>query len=281
MSADPRRLSGRRYTGPGLTAAGFGALVNGAGRRDLMSGDRRTPPRPVSVPFISTAKLLNLPEVTFPGALVGAPPDDRHDRSTSGRIVHPCAPLPVFDAVGGTAVARIRPARQGAETWLPVIEQQPGWARVLLPSRPGGITGWLDASRVTSAYCPYAIHLDVRAGELRLLHDSGPAGSWPAALGVTSLSVPVGRTFLLTCVRRAPRTPRVLLRLAPPINERDPGLLTIHAGPAPVSEPTERSGVRVPEHAMSALQAVPPGCLVRIDAGSTSGPSRLRHTDIS
>ena len=233
------------------------------------------------VPFISAATLQELPEVTAHGALPGAPPDDDQDRSSVGLIAHPRAPLPVFTAIAGTAIAQIRPIWHGTETWLPVIEQQPGWARVLLPSRPGGTTGWLDASRVSTARNPYVIHLGVRAGELGLLREGRPAGRWPATLAADSLAGLAGRTFLLACVRRAPRTPPVLLRLAVPINERDPGLLTIHAGSAPLSEPTGRSGIRVPDSAMSALQVAPPGCLVRIDTGPSSEPSHLWPPDIN
>jgi hypothetical protein len=234
----------------------------------------------VPVPFISATTLQKLPEVTAQTTLAGAPPDDHPDRGTAGLIVHPRAPLPVFDTVAGTAFAQIRPAWHGTETWLPVIEQQPGWARVLLPSRPG-TTGWLDVSRVTLAGSPYTLHLDVHVGELRLLRDNRAAGTWPATLGAAPGSVPAGRTFLLSCVRRAPRTAPVLLRLAVPINDRDPGLLTIHAGTAPLGEPGERSGIRVPDSAMSALQAVPPGCLVHIDTGAGSEPSPLWPSDVN
>ena len=261
-------------------AAGLGALLAVAGRRTSPSEDSPARTRTVPVPFISATTLQKLPEVTAQNTLAGAPPDDHPDRGTAGLIVHPRAPLPVFDTVAGTAFAQIRPAWHGTETWLPVIEQQPGWARVLLPSRPG-TTGWLDVSRVTLAGSPYTLHLDVRVGELRLLRDNRSAGTWPAALGAAPGSVPAGRTFLLSCVRRAPRTAPVLLRLAVPINDRDPGLLTIHAGTAPLGEPGERSGIRVPDCAMSALQAVPPGCLVHIDAGPGSEPSPLWPSDVN
>ena len=114
-----------------------------------------------------------------------------------------------------------------------------------------------------------------------LLRNSQIAGAWPTTLGAAPVSARTGRTFLLTSVRRAPGTLPVLLHLAAPINDRDPGQLTIHTGSAPLDEPGERSGIRLPHTAMSALQAVAPGCLVHIDAGPGSWPSRFWPTDIN
>ncbi|MEU7909322.1 hypothetical protein [Actinoplanes sp. NPDC049118] len=219
------------------------------------------------MPFVAAATLQELPEAAGQSTLAGAPLDSEHGRDTLGLVVHPRAPLPVFGSPAGTAFARIRSVLPVGETWLPVIEQQPGWVRVLLPSRPRGTTGWLDATRVTSARSRYDIQIDFGASVLRLLYDSRPVATWPASFGALRASIPPGRTFLLASVRRTQLTPLLLLRLAAHVEDRNPGLLTIHAEPADHSEPINRGCMRVPERAMTALGVVPPGGIVRIEAG--------------
>jgi hypothetical protein len=69
-------------------------------------------------------------------------------------VVHPRREIFVYDAPGGVAIARLRPHQLG-DTWVPVIKQQPGWVRVLLPSKPDGSTGWVTDMALDRAYTPY------------------------------------------------------------------------------------------------------------------------------
>jgi hypothetical protein len=266
MLADPLRSSMHGLTAAGPAAVGLGALLTVAGRYHPSSDDRRACLRRVPVPFVSAATLQELPGVTAHGALACAPLDDRQDRSTAGLIVHPRAPLPVFDAIAGAAIAQIRPVWAGSEAWLPVIERQPGWVRVLLPTRPNGATGWLDARRVTTAPSRYRIHLALGTGVLSLLRGEQRVGAWPVDLHAEHGAVPAGRTFVLTSVRRGPATPPMLLRLAVHPHGRDAGLLTIHPRSSPASAAAAGGGIGVSDEVMAALHVVPPGCLVHLEA---------------
>lgn len=259
MSADPRRTGASRSDGLGSTAAGLRTLptVTGDPERDAHRPAPRS--RRLPVPLVPAATLRDLPEITAQSVLTNAP-SDHPDQPDAGLIVHPRAPLAVFAATGGNAIALIRPVWAGSEAWLPVVEQRPGWVRVLLPTRPHGATGWIDASRVTTARLRHHIHLALTTGTLRLLHDDQPAGAWPITVNAEHHAIPQGRTFVLTSVRRGPATPPMLLRLAVHLNDRDVGLLTIHAEAAAAVN----GGIGVPAGAMTALHLVAPGCLVHI-----------------
>ncbi|MEV4708161.1 hypothetical protein [Actinoplanes sp. NPDC049316] len=136
---------------------------------------------------------------------------------------------------------------------------------MLLPTRPGGATGWLDASRVATAISRHRLHLSLRTGMLRLLHGEHVVGAWPADLHAEPHTVAAGRTFVLASVRRGPVTPPMLLRLAVHLHERDAGLLTIHPRSRPAGNPAAGRGISVPDEAMAALHVVPPGCLVHLE----------------
>jgi hypothetical protein len=210
--------------------------------------------------------MQELVEVTAQTELTDAPRDDHQDQPGTGHIVVPRAPLAIFDAVAGSPFARIRPVWAGSEAWLPVIERQPGWVRVLLPTRPGGATGWLDARRVTTARSRYRIHLALRSGVLSLLRGEQLVGTWPADLHTEHHTVAAGRTFVLASVRRGPATPPMLLRLAVHLHDHDAGLLTIHPRSRPAGAAAAGGGIGVPDEAMAALHVVPPGCLVHLEA---------------
>jgi hypothetical protein len=210
--------------------------------------------------------MQELVEVTAQTELTDAPRDDCPDQPGTGHVVVPRAPLAIFDAVGGSPFARIRPVWAGSEAWLPVIEWQSGWVRVLLPTRPDGATGWLDSRRVTNARSRYRIHLALHSGVLSLLRDDQLVGAWPAHLHAVRGAVPAGRTFVLASVRRGPATPPMLLRLAAHSHGHDPSLLTIHPRSAIAGATAAGGGIGVSDEAMAALHVVSPGCLVHLEA---------------
>ncbi|UQU67349.1 hypothetical protein COUCH_14245 [Couchioplanes caeruleus] len=209
--------------------------------------------------------MQDLVEVTAQTELTGAPRDEHQDQPGTGQVVVPRIPLAIFDAVGGSPFARIRPVWAGSEAWLPVIEWQPGWVRVLLPTQPDGATGWLDARRITIARSRYRIHLALRTGVLSLLRGDQRVGAWSAHLHAEHDAVPVGRSFVLTSVRRGPATPPMLLRLAVHPHGRDAGLLTVHPRSGPDGA-AAGGGIGVSDEAMAALHVVSPGCVVHLEA---------------
>lgn len=225
----------------GIAAAGGPAarlrtVLPFTGRR----GDKAQPVRcaqglPAPIRFLTAASVTNLPYADVQEVLPEAPIDEHRDHSGTGVVVHPRVSLPLFDSAG-RPFALIRPAHPGGETWLPVIEQQPGWLRVLLPARPHGASGWLDATRVTSAYSCHEILIHSGTARLELLHDGHSVGTW-ATSTPPSIRLPAGRTFLLATVRRTPRTAPLLLRLATQAHPGEPGLVTICRQPTAGAEP--------------------------------------------
>lgn len=216
-------------------------------------------------------QLQRLPETTTDTTITTAPTDERPDGATSGVVAHNRASSPVFAAPGGSPFARLPTRQLGNDTWLPVIAEQPGWVRVLLPSRPNNSTGWLAASQLTLAHTPYDIRVDLSAARLYLLRHGKPAGTWIVSVGTSRTPTPTGRTFLLAALtdRRQPFSP-VILPLGAHSTALDtyaggPGTVGIHTWPRKLNgRPSSHGCIRVPPAALRALTDVPLGSLVHI-----------------
>ena len=234
-----------------------------------------TPPSivaPIPVPPVTAEQLRRLPETTTDTTIAAAPTDERPDATpTSGVVAHNGRASPVFTAPGGSPFARLPVRQLGNDTWLPVIAEQPGWVRVLLPSRPNGSTGWLAASQLTLAHTPYDIRVDLSAARLHLLRHGRSVGEWTVSVGTSRTPTPTGRTFLLAAItdRRQPFSP-VILPLGSHSTTLDtyaggPGTVGIHTWPRKLDgRPASHGCIRVPPVALRALAAVPLGSLVHI-----------------
>ena len=115
---------------------------------------------------------------------------------------------------------------------------------------------WL-ASAMYSARGAYAT-----TARLGRLYDGCPIGAWAASAPDTPLLAV--HTFVLAALRRTPQTPPVLLRPANPIRVAEPALVTICRQHAVSTEPQHGAPIAVPGPAMTALDPVAQGCLVRI-----------------
>jgi lipoprotein-anchoring transpeptidase ErfK/SrfK len=229
---------------------------------------------PVAVPFVSAALLAALPEVSTTANLPAAPRDTAGAAGDVGGalVVHNTRPVPVFDAPGGTPFARLPTRQLGSDTWLPVIAEQPGWVRVLLPARPNAATGWLDADAVRTARTPYQVRVSLEGASLRLLRDGHQVGRWPVAVGATQTPTPSGRTFLLASITD-PLQPysRVIVPLgihSVALHDYDggPATVALHSWPTAdvYGKPVSHGCLRLPVAAMAALATVPLGTVVLI-----------------
>jgi lipoprotein-anchoring transpeptidase ErfK/SrfK len=144
--------------------------------------------------------------------------------------------------------------------------------RLLLPARPNGATGWVDASRMRVAHSPDQIRVNLATRTLRLARDGQEIGVWTVGVGAEVTPTPTGRTFLLASARNSllAGSP-VTLPLGAHSDTLDtfgggPGTVAIHPWPDPEVFGTASSHgcVRVPDAAMAALGAVPLGTLVLI-----------------
>jgi lipoprotein-anchoring transpeptidase ErfK/SrfK len=200
-----------------------------------------------------------------------APADSAVDEATDGTVVHPVRTTPVRDAPNGNAIAMM-PVKQFGDTWLPVIEKQPGWVHVLLPSKPNGSTGWLQADDVKTASNPYLIRVHLKSMKLDLLKNGTVTDTWKAGTGKESAPTPAGRTFILGAFSdpKQKYSPVILpLGAHSPTHDTfggGPGTVAIHTWPtADVFGTASSDGcIRVPKDALKTLTEVPLGTLVLI-----------------
>ncbi|ONI88160.1 hypothetical protein ALI22I_20055 [Saccharothrix sp. ALI-22-I] len=218
--------------------------------------------------------MANLPQATTFGTVGDAPPD-QGTAAPSGRVLHPTHTVPVYLAPGDRAIAALPPLQLANDTWLPIIDQQPGWARVLLPVRPGRSTGWVFTNdpRVTTAHTSHRIVVDRGTFTMTLLHEDREVGRWSVGIGKAESPTPPGRTFLLASIRDTkPTFSPIVLPLGTHSDTHTsyaggPGTVGIHTWPTGDVYGTASSDgcIRVPPDALEVLSTqVPLGTPVLI-----------------
>ena len=228
-------------------------------------------PAPKIPPAMLPADPAALPQSTTYTVVQGAPLDLALE-PTDGTVIHPQREVVVYSAPGGPALARLGPHQIG-ETWLPVIDQQPGWLEVLLPSRPNSSAGWITDIALDRAVTPYLIRVHLRSLNMELFKGGQRLGGWTVGTGKQSAPTPSGRTFLLGSFSdTAQRYSPVILPLGTHSPTLDsfgggPGTVAIHTWPTANVFGTRSSDgcIRVPKDALSLLTQVPLGTVVLID----------------
>jgi lipoprotein-anchoring transpeptidase ErfK/SrfK len=258
-----------------LFAMAIAALVAGCGTA-MMSGapHAAATPRPVLPVRVSPAQAAGLPLATTSGTTPSAPRDPAPFTAETGIVLHPTAVRVVYALPGGRPVAALPAAEIGSPTWVPVVQSQPGWDRVLLPTRPDGSTGWiyLGGGGLQTAYTPYRVEINLAAFRLTVLDSGRSLGSWTVAEGATGTPTPAGRTFLIALL--APRYPTYSPLILPLGVHSDtlttfgggPGTVALHGWPDPAvfGHAVSHGCVRVPAAALRALARVPLGSPVMI-----------------
>ena len=225
----------------------------------------------------SAAQFNGLLRATTFARLTGLPDDPSPFAVTGGQVVHPLTQQPIYAAPGGHPVAVLPVTELGDPTWVPVIEAKPGWARVLLPSRPNHVTGWVLAGGAAGKnfvvrYSSYLIRVDIGARRLSVTDDGRSLGSWTVAAGATATPTPAGRTFLLANLQSPrPTYSPLILPLGAHSDTLDsfaggPGTVALHGWPDPAvfGHLVSHGCVRVPSQALRVLSRVPLGSLVLI-----------------
>ena len=180
----PRRRATGMAAAVTVVTAAVAALATGC------SGTAGAPPaapaptiQPVHVP---AAQLARLPAATTYGTTPAAPPDPAPFAPETGIVLHPDATRAVYTRPGGPAVAALPATELGSPTWVPVVQSQPGWDRVLLPARPNRSTGWIylkDKGLVT-AYSAYRVEINLAAYRLTVLDGGRSLG--PQQFGLSA-----------------------------------------------------------------------------------------------
>ncbi|MEV6832065.1 L,D-transpeptidase [Amycolatopsis sp. NPDC051102] len=151
---------------------------------------------------VTSQQLDQLPRADTFGTVSAALPDPAPRDAPGGRLVHPTAVIPVYVAPGGPAIAALPPTELVSDTWLPVVAEQPGWAEVLLPSRPNDRAGWLYLDdTLSTAHSSYRLEVDRARFTLDLYRDGKPVGHWTVGVGKPGSPTPATRTFILASIR--------------------------------------------------------------------------------
>jgi lipoprotein-anchoring transpeptidase ErfK/SrfK len=273
-----RRAVGRAAVVTVVTAA-VAALATGCGTAGPPHAPPPPPPRlplplPVQPMRVSSAQMARLPTATTYGSTPAAPPDSTPFAPETGIVLHPEAARVVYTRPGGPPVAALPVTEIGSPTWVPVVQSQPGWDRVLLPARPNRSTGWiyLSGGGLQTAYSPYQVRVNLTTRRLTVLDAGHSLGSWTVAEGAAGTPTPAGRTFLLASL--APRHPTYSPLIFPLGAHSDtlttygggPGTVGLHGWPDPAvfGHAVSHGCVRVPPAALHALSRVPLGSPVMI-----------------
>lgn len=201
-------------------------------------------------------------------------------------MLHPTVTQVVYASPGGPPVAALPITELMNPTWVPVVQSQLGWDRVLLPTRPNHSTGWIYLARggLRTAYSAYQIEVNLAAYRLTVSDAGRKLGSWKVAIGAPGTPTPAGRTFLLASL--APVHPTYSPLILPlGVHSASlstfgggPGTVGLHGWPDPVvfGHAVTHGCVRVPAAALRVLSRIPLGSAVVIVsqlAGTLGGGS--------
>ena len=231
-------------------------------------------PRLVQAVRSSAALTARLSAATTYGTTRAAPQDPAPFKPETGTVLHPTTSRVIYSRPGGPAVAVLPVTELGSPTWVPVVQSQPSWDRILLPTRPDRSTGWiyLGGGGLQTAYTPYQVDINLSDYRLTILDAGRSLGTWTVAEGAPGTRTPTGRTFVLASL--APPQPTyspLILPLGTHSNTLNtfgggPGTVALHGWPDPAvfGHAVSHGCVRVPSAALRALSRVPLGSSVMI-----------------
>jgi lipoprotein-anchoring transpeptidase ErfK/SrfK len=258
-----------------VIALAMTGLISGCGAASMPPA---VPPTITSAPVlpahVSAAELARLPLATTFGTSPAAPRDPDPFKPETGVVLHPTMKEAVYVRPGGPPAAALPATELGSPTWVPVVQSQPGWDRVLLPTRPNRSTGWiyLKGAGLVTAYSAYQVEINLAAYRLTILDAGHSLGSWTVAIGAPGTPTPTGRTFLLASVAPVPATYSPLIL---PLGMHSdtlttfgggPGTVGLHGWPDPAvfGHAVSHGCVRVPAATLRVLSRIPLGSSVMI-----------------
>jgi lipoprotein-anchoring transpeptidase ErfK/SrfK len=257
-----------------IALAGAG-LISGCGAARTPHAPLPAAATPPVLPVhVSAAQLARLPMATTFGRSPAAPQDPDPFKPETGTVLHPTVKEVVYARPGGPPVAALPTSELGSPTWVPVVQSQSGWDRILLPTRPNRSTGWiyLKGGGLITAYSAYQVEINLAAYRLTVLDARRSLGSWTVAVGAPGTPTPAGRTFLLASLAPVhPTYSPLILPLGLHSNTLTtfgggPGTVGLHGWPdtAVFGHAVSHGCVRVPASALRILAQIPLGSSVMI-----------------
>ena len=134
-----------------------------------------------------------------------AAPAVRADTGPAPRKHAPRHRFTLVDESAGTAVSARPNGRVlgtlagrtplGTPTWVwaVALSRNDGWARVVLPWRPNGRTGWVRLRGHRVVHTRAWVQADLSRRRVMLMHGSRVVRSFPAAIGAPASPTPIGR----------------------------------------------------------------------------------------
>jgi hypothetical protein len=110
-------------------------------------------------------------------------------------LASPNGEIPVFAEPGGPAVWKVG-FWYGYPMTMPIVEDRGEWLRIMLPERPNGSTGWVQAASVTRSTSPWRMVLKLSETRVRVYKDGFEVWSAPVGIGKDSTRTPTGSYFV-------------------------------------------------------------------------------------
>lgn len=187
----------------------------------VAKGAAPAPPPPVDLATLPVVDLLHVVP-GLPGSDGLVPLENEDPALGRWRTVVVTEPTAAHASAGGPAVGVLPPEVLGAANVLPVVEESPGWVRVLVATRGAlpredrsqvnGRTAWVRTSAVQPSGTDWSVVVDVAAQTLTV-DDGTSVRTFPVlATGAPATPTPHAPAFLLGLrwVEPGTTTPRVL-----------------------------------------------------------------------
>ncbi|MEY2467394.1 MAG: hypothetical protein QOF21_92 [Actinomycetota bacterium] len=141
------------------------------------------------------------------GAMLGTPWDSKTTGGTAAASITPSTVDPTLSIVATARSSSVdiynetlkqvtstlpNPIESGAPLTFLVRDRHESWLRVLLPLRPNGSEGWIQASQVTLASHRYKITVELAAHRLVVTNGTDTILDTPVGVGTTDTPTPGG-----------------------------------------------------------------------------------------
>jgi lipoprotein-anchoring transpeptidase ErfK/SrfK len=118
-------------------------------------------------------------------------------------LASPNGEIAAYDAPGGAKVDTVG-VWYGYPMTMPILEEQEGRLRIMMPERPNGLTAWVQANQVTRSTSAYRMVLKLSETRVYVYKDGYELWSAPVGIGKDQTRTPVGSFFVAVVERDVP-----------------------------------------------------------------------------